>query len=191
MDGVSSNNGVAAGFGLVQSAGGTMPGLTSLGSTQSLVSVDAMQEIPIDTSTFPPEFGRTPGAQISIVSKSGSNQFHGSLFEYLRNDVLDANNWFGDRDNISKPKERQNDFGGVLGGPIWKNHTFFFASYEGLRLRQPLTATTLVPSDATRALFPASVTPFLDLFPVTKHRSGKWHGANHHQLLESRYGQCV
>ena len=167
VDGVSSNNGVAAGFGLVQSAGGTMPGLTSLGSTQSLVSVDAMQEFRIDTSTFAPEFGRTPGAQISIVSKSGSNQFHGSLFEYLRNDVLDANNWFGDRDNISKPKERQNDFGGVLGGPIWKNHTFFFASYEGLRLRQPLTATTLVPSNAARALLPASVTPFLNLFPVT------------------------
>ena len=167
VDGVSANNGVAAGFGLVQSAGGTLPGLTSLGSTQSLVSVDAMQEFRIDTSTFAPEFGRTPGAQVSIVSKSGSNKFHGLLFEYLRNDVLDANNWFANRDNIAKPKERQNDFGGVLGGPIWKDHTFFFFSYEGLRLRQPLTATTLVPSNTARALLPASVMPFLNLFPVT------------------------
>ena len=167
VDGVSANNGVAAGLALLQSAGGTIPGLTSLGSTQSMVSVDAMQEFRIDTSTLAPEFGRTPGAQISIVSKSGSNQFHGSLFEYLRNDVLDANNWFGNRDNIPKPKERQNDFGGVLGGPIRKNHTFFFFSYEGLRLRQPLTATTLVPSNAARALMPASVTPFLNLFPLT------------------------
>jgi len=167
VDGVSANNAAAAGLSLVQSAGGTLPGLTSLGSTQSLVSVDAMQEFRIDTSTFAAEFGRTPGAQISIVSKSGSNQFHGSLFEYLRNDVLDANNWFGDRDNISKPKERQNDFGGVLGGPIRKDHTFFFFSYEGLRLRQPLTATTLVPSNAARALLPASVKPFVNLFPVT------------------------
>jgi len=167
VDGVSANNGVAAGLALLQSAGGTIPGLTSLGSTQSMVSVDAMQEFRIDTSTLAPEFGRTPGAQISIVSKSGSNQFHGSLFEYLRNDVLDANNWFGNRDNIPKPKERQSDFGGVLGGPIRKNHTFFFFSYEGLRLRQPLTATTLVPSNAARALMPASVTPFLNLFPLT------------------------
>jgi len=111
--------------------------------------------------------GRTPGAQISIVSKSASNQFHGSLFEYLRNDVLDANNWFGNRDNIPKPKERQNDFGGVLGGPMWKDHTFFFFSYEGLRLRQPLTATTLVPSNAARSLLPASVGPFVNLFPVS------------------------
>jgi len=167
VDGVSANNGVAGGFGLLQSAGGTLPGLTSLGSTQSLVSVDAMQEFRIDTSTFAPEFGRMPGAQISIVSKSGSNQFHGSLFEYFRNDVLDANNWFANRDNISKPKERQNDFGGVLGGPIWKDHTFFFFSYEGLRLRQPITATTLVPSNAARVLLPASVKPFVDLFPVS------------------------
>jgi len=167
VDGVSANNAVAAGFGLLQSAGGVLPGLTSLGSTQSLVSVDALQEFRIDTSTFAPEFGRTPGAQISIVSKSGSNHFHGSVFEYFRNDALDANTWFGDTDNIPKPKERQNDFGGVLGGPIWKNHTFFFFSYEGLQLRQPLTAIALVPSNAARALLPASMTPFLNLFPVS------------------------
>ena len=167
VDGVSANNAAAAGLSLVQSAGGVLPGLTSLGSTQSLVSVEAMQEFRIDTSTFAPEFGRTPGAQVSILSKSGSNQFHGSLFEYFRNDVLDANTWFGDRDNLPKPEERQNDFGGVLGGSIWKNHTFFFFSYEGLRLRQPLTATALVPSNAARALLPASVEPFVSLFPIT------------------------
>src|SRR5262249_21726446 len=66
-----------------------------------------------------------------------------------------------------KPAERQNDFGGVLGGPIWKNHTFFFFSYEGLRLRLPQTATFTVPSNAARLLLPASVKPLVELFPVT------------------------
>jgi len=167
VDGVNANNAAAAGFGLLQSAGGTLPGVTSLGGTQSLVSVDALQEFRIDTSTFAPEFGRVPGAQISILTKSGSNRLHGSLFEYFRNDALDANSWFGDRDNIPKPQERQNDFGGVLGGPIRKDRTFFFFSYEGLRLRQPVTAITLVPSNDARALLPASVKPFLNLFPVS------------------------
>src|SRR6202043_1372066 len=109
--------------------GGSMPGLTALGGTQSLVSVDAMQEFRIQTSTFSPEFGRTPGAQIGIATRSGTNQWHGTAFEYFRNDVLDANNWFGNHNHIAKPKERQNEFGGVLGGPIWKDHTFFFFSY--------------------------------------------------------------
>lgn len=167
VDGVSANNGAVSGSGLGQSAGGALPGLTVLGSTQSLVSADAMQEFRVQTSTFAPEFGRTPGGQISIVTRSGSNEWHGTASEYFRNDVLDANNWFADHNNIEKPKERQNDFGGVLGGPIWKDHTFFFFSYEGLRLRQPLTATTLVPSNTARALLPASVMPLVNLFPVS------------------------
>jgi hypothetical protein len=150
MDGASANNGCAAGFGLVQSGGGALPGLTALGSTQSLVSADAMEEFRVETSTYAPEFGRTPGGQISILSRSGSNNWHGSLFEYLRNDVLDANNWFGDRSALPKPKERQNDFGGTVGGPVIKDKTFFFFSYEGLRLRKPQTATTLVPSNAAK-----------------------------------------
>jgi len=140
VDGVSANVGSSAWLGGNQIAGAT--GTTSvLGGTNSLVSVDAMQEFRIQTSTFAPEFGRTPGAQISIVTRSGTNQFHGSLFEYLRNDALDANNWFNTAQSPPLPKaeERQNDFGGTLGGPIWKDKTFFFFSYEGLRLRLPMT----------------------------------------------------
>ena len=87
-------------------------------------------------------------AQISIVTRSGTNQFHGTAFDYLRNDVLDANDWFNGYTNnppLPKAKERQNDFGGTLSGPILKNKTFFFFSYEGLRLRLPQTALTLCP----------------------------------------------
>jgi len=110
--------------------------------------VDALQELRIETSTYAPEFGRTPGGQISIVTRSGTNQFHGTAFDYFRNDALDANDWFNGFMNnpaLPKAKERQNDFGGTFSGPILKNNTFFFFSYEGLRLRLPLTALTYVP----------------------------------------------
>jgi carboxypeptidase family protein len=165
VDGVSANIGIAGGEGLPQSAGGSLPGLAATGGTNSLVSVDAMQEFRIQTSTFAPEYGRAPGGQISIATRAGTNEFHGTAFDYFRNDVMDANNWFADHSHLPKPEERQNDFGGVFGGPLFKNHTFFFGSYEGLRLRQPLTAETLVPDENARAEAPAGVQPFLLAFP--------------------------
>jgi Carboxypeptidase regulatory-like domain len=94
VDGVSANFGVTGYGPLVQTAGGGLPALTAFGGTNSLVSVDAMQEFRIQTSSFAPEFGRTPGAQISIATRSGTNAFHGTLFEYFRNNVLDARHWF-------------------------------------------------------------------------------------------------
>src|SRR4029077_14594089 len=116
VDGVSANFGVTGYPVLVQSAGGALPALGVSGGTNSLVSVDAVQEFRIQTSSFAPEFGRTPGGQISIVTRSGTNAFHGTLFEYLRNDALDANDWFANSRGLKKPALRQNDFGGVLSG---------------------------------------------------------------------------
>jgi len=166
VDGVSANVGVSSSIGLGQSASGSLPGLSVSGGTNNLVSVDALQEFRIQTSTFAPEFGRTPGAQISIVTRSGTNQVRGSLFEYFRNDVLDANDWFANANRLPKSALRQNDFGGVIGGPIIKNRTFFFFSYEGLRLRQPQTALTTVPSIVARRTAPAQMQPLLNAFPV-------------------------
>jgi hypothetical protein len=172
VDGVSANFGVTAYTALVQSAGGALPALSALGGTNSLVSVDAMQEFRIQTSSFAPEFGRTPGGQISIVTRSGTNSFHGTLFEYFRNDVLDANDWFNGYTNsppLPKAKDRQNDFGGTFGGPIVKDKTFFFFSYEGLRLRQPLTQETVVPDNASRTSQQAvtvGIQPYLNAYPV-------------------------
>ena len=140
IDGVSANFGSTPSPDLSQTLGGAIPGFTSGGGTNGLVSVDAMQEFRIQTSSYAPEFGRTPGAQISIVTKSGANQFHGTAFDYLRNDFFDARNYF-DVPPLTKPPLRQNDFGGVIGGPIIKNKTFFFFSYEGLRLLLPQTAS--------------------------------------------------
>ena len=90
VDGVSANFGVTGFLALLQAAGGALPALTAWGGTNSLVSVDALQEFRIQTSSFAPEFGRTPGGQISIVTRSGTNAFHGTLFEYFRNSELDA-----------------------------------------------------------------------------------------------------
>jgi len=100
------------------------------------------------------------------VTRSGTNAFHGTLFEYFRNDVLDARDWFVNFNGLPKPQERQNDFGGVVGGPIFKNKTFFFFSYEGLRLRQPSTQQSVVPDAAARQQAPAATRPYLNAFPI-------------------------
>ena len=166
VDGVSANFGVTGYFALVQTASGALPALSASGGTNSLVSVDAMQEFRIQTSSFAPEFGRTPGGQVSIVTRSGANAFHGTLFEYFRNDKLDARDWFVNYNGLAKPAERVNDFGGVLGGPILKDRTFFFFSYEGLRLRQPVTQQTAVPDSQSRLQAPAAMQPYLNAYPI-------------------------
>src|SRR6202041_1052703 len=166
VDGVSANIGTGANFNAGNGVGGALGSFSVLGGTNSLVSIDAMQEFRIQTSSYAPEFGRTPGGQISIVTRSGSNDFHGTLFDYFRNNALDAKDWFTNFNGLPKPEERQNDFGGVLGGPVRKNKTFFFFSYEGLRLRQPSAQETSVPDAASRLQAPASMQPFLNAFPM-------------------------
>jgi hypothetical protein len=166
VDGVSANFGVTGYFPLVQAAGGALPALSASGGTNSLVSIDAMQEFRVQTSSFAPEFGRTPGGQIAVVTRSGTNRFHGTAFEYFRNGTLDANDWFANANHLDKPDELQNDFGGVLGGPLVFGRSFFFASYEGLRLRQPATRRTVVPDLASRLQAPVGVRPFLNAYPL-------------------------
>jgi len=166
VDGVSANFGVTGYFPLVQSAGGALPALSAAGGTNSLVSIDAMEEFRVQTSTFAPEFGRTPGGQISIVTRSGTNEFRGTAFEHFRTTALDASDWFSNRDHLPKPEERQNDFGGVFGGPVLRNQTFFFYSYEGLRLHQPATQETAVPDIASRQQAPSAMQPYLNAYPV-------------------------
>jgi Carboxypeptidase regulatory-like domain len=166
VDGVSANIGVSTYYPPGNGFGGALGGTSAQGGTNSLVSVDALQEFRIQTSTYAPEFGRAPGAQISIVTRSGTNDFHGTAFDYFRNDVLDANDWFADAAGLPKPEERQNDFGGTVGGPIRKDRTFFFFSYEGLRLRLPQTALDTVPDVAARQSATAAMLPYLNAFPL-------------------------
>src|SRR5689334_13608573 len=112
-------------------------------------SLENVQEFRVDSKNYPAEFGTGTGGQISVVTKSGGNKFHGSIFEYLRNDALDAANFF---DNVigQKSKLRLNQFGGSLGGPIVKNKAFFFFSYEGYRLRGGINSIETVPGQASR-----------------------------------------
>jgi len=185
VDGVSANTGNGVGAVPGQATSGTLPGLTSFGGTNSMVSVEAMQEFQVQTSTYSAEYGRAPGGQISIVTRSGSNEFHGSLFDYVRNDKFDANNWFANRAGQARPPERQNDFGATFGGPVllprfgeggsqpWydgRNRTFFFFSYEGLRLRNPTFAVTNVPSINLRQTAAPGLRPILQAFPLPNGR---------------------
>jgi hypothetical protein len=166
VDGVSANVGVSSGGLVGNGFAGALGSFSVLGGTNSLVSVDALQEFRIQTSTYAPEFGRTPGGQISIVTRSGTNQVHGTAFDYLRNDVLDANDWFANSKGLPKPRERQNDFGGTFSGAVLKDRTFFFFSYEGLRLRLPQVALTTVPDVDSRQNAIPAMQPFLNAFPL-------------------------
>lgn len=123
----------------------------------ALPSVDAIQEFKVQSSDYSAEYGRTGGAQINVVLRSGTNRFHGSLFEYFRNRNMDAKNYFdfpsctatsipGECGGI--PALQRNQFGGTFGGPVVQDKTFFFLSYEGLRLRQATTREANVPSQA-------------------------------------------
>ncbi|MDE1175822.1 MAG: TonB-dependent receptor [Edaphobacter sp.] len=112
-----------------------------IGSIGVRPSVDAIQEVSVQTNVFTAEVGRSAGAIINVITKSGTNQYHGTAYEFFRNDVLNASPYkFGA--NIPKPKYRQNQFGGSLGGPIIKDKTFFFADYEGLNIVRTLNPTT-------------------------------------------------
>jgi hypothetical protein len=182
VDGVNANFAASPGSFSNFQTSGNLPALTVLGTTQTLASVDAVQEFKVQTSTYNAEFGPQPGAQISIITRSGTNQFHGSGFDYLRNDLFDANDWFADENHQPKAPERQNDFGGTFGGPVFiphvyngHNRTFFFVSYEGLRLRLPQFSVTNVPSLCERGQGncaagqnpgAASLFPILNAFPL-------------------------
>ena len=114
-------------------------------------SVDALDEFKLQTSTYSAEFGRSLGGVVNLQIKSGTNEYHGSVFEFLRNDAFDANNWFNNRAGREKPAFKQNQFGATLGGPIIKDRTFFFADYQGLRINSGLTYLSTVPTDKMRA----------------------------------------
>ncbi len=131
-------------------------------------SIDAIREFEMATSTYDATFGRNPGAQVNVVTKSGTNDFHGSIYLFHRNGALDARNYFAPA-NEAKPKYIRNQFGGSLGGPIKRDKTFFFADYEGGRSREGITRVTNVPTaleragNFTQSLFGVPRNPFTGL----------------------------
>jgi outer membrane receptor protein involved in Fe transport len=157
-----------------QIGGGMIPANNFLGTYSNLVSPEALQEFRIQTSTFAPEFGRAPGAQIGLVTRSGTNQYSGSLFEYVRNDKTDANDWFANRQGLAKLPLRFNDFGGTIGGPVrvpyiynGRNRTFFFLSVEAsVMVQHEPPIQYPVPSLQARLNAPALLAPLLNAYPL-------------------------
>ncbi len=123
----------------------------TVSGTQTFLTIDSTQEFKILTNAMPAEFGRTAGGIISIVSKSGTNEFHGNLFEFLRNDNLGANEFFANRFGRARPVLAYNQFGGALGGPVKRDKVFFFANYEAFRERRSSQATNTAPTALERA----------------------------------------
>lgn len=142
-------------------------------------SVDALQEMKVQTNLYSAEFGRTAGGVINFVTKSGTNAFHGSLFEFFRNQHLDARSFFADK----KPPYHQNQFGGSNGGPIRKNRAFYFGDYEGLRIRQGQTFVDSVPTAAERLGNFSGLNPIFD--PLTTNGNTRTAFANN-QIPTSR-----
>src|SRR5437016_2187217 len=149
MDGVAINN----------AAGNNMAIDSGLYTGIAIPNPDAIQEFKIQTSTYDSSYGRNPGANVNVVTKSGSNEFHGSLFEFFRNEHLNANDFFYNRDNpLSATRKqilRQNQFGGTFGGPVKQNKLFFFGSYQGTRqlngvANEGLTSANLYPVPGNR-----------------------------------------
>ena len=120
------------------------------GAAAQIPSIDSIQEFEVQTNTFAAEYGRNTGSVVNLVTKSGSNLLHGSAYEFFRNDVMDARNYFNDS-AFRKSALRLNQFGGTLGGPILKNKTFFFLNYEGFRRAAGITRITNVPTPDERA----------------------------------------
>ncbi|TAM84807.1 MAG: carboxypeptidase regulatory-like domain-containing protein [Acidobacteria bacterium] len=133
------------------------------GASGQLLGVDAVREFAVVKDDYGAEYGKRPGAQINIVTESGTNQVHGNAYEFLRNSALDTRNFF---DRGSVPQFQRNVFGGSLGGPIRKDRTFLFGNYEGYRQHLRLSNVAFVPDSASRASAVPSVQPFLALWPL-------------------------
>ena len=175
VDGIAadSNGGVTSGHSRTVSTG-SAAGATALGTTQSLVSIEALQEFRVLTSSYSAEYGRTPGGQFTFLTRSGTNDRHGSLFFNLRNNTFDAIDWFAEHAGArvirgAGTPYTQNDFGGTFGDPVilpgsynGRDKTFFFLSYEGLYFPQPTPQTY----PYTPAAFDFTQPPPTALFPV-------------------------
>ena len=155
----------------IEFTGASVINNTPGGASGQLLGVEAVREFNVVSDTYGAEYGKRPGGQVSIVTKAGTNELHGSIYEFLRNSAMDARNFF---DQGPIPQFQRNSFGAALGGPIRRDKLFLFGNYEGFRQRLGESAVTLVPDDAARSgVLPtgnvgvaAAVRPLLALWPV-------------------------
>ncbi len=171
VDGIAMNGGIAAPLTpsstVRQSAGGALPPFTVIGSMQSLVSMESLEEFRLQTATARVDSGRMPGGQLALSTRSGTNEWHGALFEHFRNQDFDATDWFANSAALARPPLRFQDYGGVLGGPVARNRTFFFVSHESVYLRQsPIESDVQVPDASARSNASPAMQPFVNSLPL-------------------------
>src|SRR5467141_5273613 len=147
----------------VEYTGAAENNMTPGGPSGMLLGVEAVREFNVQRDSYSAELGKRPGGQVVIVTRSGSNQWHGAAFEFLRNNALDAPNFF---DQGSAPSFQRNQFGSSIGGPLRSDKSFLFANYEGFRQHLHQTSVAFVPSLASRAIAAPSVQPLLNLWPT-------------------------
>ena len=171
----------------IEYTGSSQLAITPGGVSGYLLGIDAVREFNVLTDTYGAEFGKRAGAQVSVVTQSGTNALHGALFEFLRNSALDARSFFAQ--TASTPPFRQNQFGGAAGGPLRKNHLFFFGNYEGFRQAETLSSVSVVPDAKVRTgLFPntaGAYAPVANLNPGMLPYFSFWPQANGPELLTS------
>jgi hypothetical protein len=166
IDGASGNIYVAPSLGQDGNIMGAGIAASASGGTNGLLPVDAIEEFRMQTSTYSAEYGRTPGGQIEVITRGGTNAFHGSLFERFRNQVMDAQDWFNGYYQLKQAPLRMNDFGGTFGGPVLKNRVFFFVAHESLLMQQPqIPIVRDVPSQQVRTTAASVFQPYLTLYP--------------------------
>ena len=147
----------------VEYTGASLINVTPGGTSGQLLGVEAVREFNVVSDTYGANYGKRQGAQISIVTASGTNSVHGGVYEFIRNSALDARNYF---DQAKKPNFQRNNFGAALGGPLKHDKVFLFGNYEGYRQNLGLSLATFVPNAASRAAAVNSVQPLLALFPI-------------------------
>ena len=169
----------------VEYTGSSQLGITPGGASEQLLGIDAIREFNVLTDTYPAEYGKRAGAQVEVVTQSGTNELHGSLFEFLRNNDTDARNFF---DGASTSPLRRNQFGGALGGPVKKNRLFQFGNYEGYRYVVAQTVASVVPdAQARQGLLPNATTgvysKVANLNPAMLNYMSYWPAPNGAELL--------
>ncbi len=164
----------------IEYTGASQLAVTPGGVSGELLGIDAIREFNVLTDTYPAEYGKRSGAQVMVVTQSGTNAVHGSLFEFLRNSAMDARNFF---DQASVPPFRRNQFGGALGGPLKKDRLFVFGNYEGFRQALALSDVAVVPDQQARlGVLP---TPVANPNPAMLQYMALWPKANGPELLSN------
>ena len=183
VDGMSANTGVSAGGLPAQASGGALPAMSAFGSLDSLMPLEAVEEFRVQTSNAAPDVSRLPGAIVALTSRSGSNELHGSAVFRFRHELLAANDWFANDAGQGRAPLRMEDVSPSLGGPLRRDHTFFFLAYERMVLRGPYVWQQPVPALSARQTAASWAQPALDLFPAPNGADlgnglAQWNGRN-------------